>query len=165
MVIAAYFFLLFFVKKTMDTILILLHSFAIIIFLGNIITELRWLYKASKTKNQQTILFTITEIIKGDKVFTLPCVFLITITGSFVYNEYTMTENRWLLFALIFYIISGIVYTVRVAPLQKKMARLVSDSSLTIDFKKAYSSWNFWGWKALISASIALLFTIVKLPL
>ena len=151
----------------MDNILILLHLFAMIIFLGNIITEIRWLYKATKTENKETIRFAITEIIKGDKVFTLPCVFLITITGSFVYGQFSMAENRWLLFALISYIISGIVYTARVAPLQKKMAQLVSDSSsaLSKDYKKTYTSWNFWGWVALLSASLALVFTIIKLPL
>ncbi len=149
----------------MDKILTLLHSFAIIIFIGNIITELRWLYKAVKTENKETVFFAITEIIKGDKVFTLPCVFLITLTGSFIYNQSPIAENRWLLFALISYIISGIVYTVRVAPLQKKIALLVSLTSSKDDYKKAYTSWSFWGWVALFSASIALVFTIIKLPL
>ena len=149
----------------MDKILMLLHAFAIIIFLGNIITELRWLYKAVKTENKETVHFAINEIIKGDKVFTLPCVFLITVTGSFVYNHFPVAENHWLLFALISYIVSGIVYTVRVAPLQKKIAQLVSSTSATEDYKKAYTWWNFWGWIALISASLALVFTIIKLPL
>lgn len=151
----------------MDKILILLHSFAIIVFLGNIITELRWLYKATKTDNKETIRFAITEIIKGDRIFTLPCVFLITVTGSFVYGQFPMAANRWLLFGIISYIISGIVYTVRVAPLQKKIAQLVSDTSSTLSngYKKAYASWNFWGWVALLAAVLALVFTTIKLPL
>ncbi|HLW38974.1 MAG TPA: DUF2269 family protein [Brumimicrobium sp.] len=148
----------------MDKILTSLHLFAVIVFLGNIITELRWLYKATKTENKEIIRFAITEIIKGDNVFTLPCVFLITLTGSFVYSQFPLAENRWLLFALISYIISGIVYTVRVVPLQKKIAQLVSDTSLTDDYKKAYTSWNFWGWIALLAAALALVFTTIKLP-
>src|SRR5690606_35180731 len=151
----------------MDTLLKFLHLFAIIIFLGNIITELRWLYRSMKTENKETIHFTITEIIKGDKVFTLPCVFLITLTGSFVYSQFPIAENRWLLFGLVSYIISGIVYTVRVAPLQKKIAKLVSDPSLTppSNYKKTYTLWNFWGWVALLAASLALIFTTLKFPL
>ncbi len=148
----------------MDKILTSLHLFAVIIFLGNITTEIRWLYRATKTDNKETIRFAITEIIKGDKVFTLPCVFLITLTGSFLYSNFPIAENRWLLFALISYIISGIVYTVRVAPLQKKIAKLVSDTSLTDDYKKAYTSWNFWGWVALLAAALALVFTTIKIP-
>lgn len=150
----------------MDKILILLHLFAIIIFLGYIITELRWMYKATKPNNRETIRFAITEIIKGDKVFTLPCVFLITVTGSFLYSRFSIDENRWLLFALISYTISGIVYTIKVAPLQKKIALLVSDRSLTLttDYKKAYASWNFWGWIALLSAALALILSTIQLP-
>lgn len=150
----------------MNNILILLHLFAVIVFLGNIITEIRWLYKASKTENKEIIRFAITEIIKGDKVFTLPCVFLITATGSFVYSNFSMAENRWLLFALISYIISGIVYTVKVAPLQKKIFQIVSNTSPTLpnDYKKAYSSWNFWGWIALLTSVMALILTTIKMP-
>ncbi|SFC64611.1 Predicted integral membrane protein [Parapedobacter composti] len=151
----------------MDKILILLHLFAVIVFLGNIITEIRWLHKASKTGNKETIRFAITEIIKGDKVFTLPCVFVITATGSFVYNQFPILENRWLLFALTAYIISGIVYTLRVAPLQKKIAQLVADNSATLssDYKRAYTSWNFWGLIALLTAAMSLIFTTIKFPL
>lgn len=93
----------------MDKILMLLHWVAVIVFLGNIITELRWLYKATKTNNKEIARFAVTEIIKGDRVFTLPCVFLITVTGSFVYSDFAVADNRWLLLALISYIISGIV--------------------------------------------------------
>ena len=150
----------------MNNLLILIHMLGVIVFLGNIITEIRWMYKASKTANKETIRFAISEIISGDQVFTLPCVLLITITGSFIYSNISLTENRWLLFALISYIISGIVYTVRVAPLQKKMIRLISDTSSTLsnDFKEAYASWNLWGWVALLAASLALVFTTVKIP-
>lgn len=150
----------------MSNILILLHLFAVIVFLGNIITEIRWLYKASKTENKEIIRFAITEIIKGDKVFTLPCVFLITVTGSFVYSNFSMAENHWLLFALISYIISGIVYTIKVAPLQKKIFHVVSDASPTLpdSYKKVYASWNFWGWIALLTSVTALILTTIKIP-
>lgn len=149
----------------MNNLLTLLHLFGVIIFLGNIITEIRWLYKASKTGSKEIIRFAITEIIKGDKVFTLPCVFLITATGSFVYSNFSMAENRWLLFALISYILSGIVYTVKVAPLQRKIFKIVSDTSPTLpnDYKKAYASWNFWGWVALLTSVLALTLTTIRI--
>lgn len=150
----------------MSNILMLLHLFAVVVFLGNIITEIRWLYKASKTENKGTIRFVITEIIKADRVFTLPCVFLITVTGGFIYSQFSMAENRWLLLALISYLISGIVYTIRVAPLQKKIVEVVSDASPTLpdNYKKAYASWNFWGWVALSATALALILTTIKIP-
>jgi uncharacterized membrane protein len=151
----------------MNNILTLLHLFSVIVFLGNIVTEIRWLYQASKTGNKEIIRFAITEIIKGDKVFTLPCVFLITVSGNFVYSNFPMAENHWLLFALVSYLFSGIVYTVRVAPLQKKIFQMVSDTSAMLpnSYKKLYASWNFWGWIALLTAVLALTFTIIRIPL
>lgn len=150
----------------MNNILLLLHLLAVIVFLGNIITEIRWLHQASKTKNKEIIRFAITGIIKGDKIFTLPCVLLITVTGSFVYNHLSMAENHWLLFALMSYIVSGIVYTVKVAPLQKKIHHIVSGTSPTLpdDYKKAYASWNFWGWAALLTSILAFTLTTIRIP-
>ena len=150
----------------MNNILTLVHLFSVIVFLGNIATEIRWLYKASKTGNKEIIRFAITEIIKGDKVFTLPCVFLITVSGSFVYSNFTMAENRWLLFALVSYLFSGIVYTIKVAPLQKKIFQMVSDTLpvLPNSYKKLYASWNFWGWIALLTSVLALVFTTIRIP-
>ena len=66
----------------MDNIFVVFHLFAVIVFLGNIITEIRWMHHASKTGNKEIIRFAITGIIKDDKIFTLPAVFFITATGS-----------------------------------------------------------------------------------
>lgn len=150
----------------MNNLIILVHLFAVIVFLGNIITEIRWLYLASKTGNKEIIRFAITGIINGDKVFTLPCVLLITVTGSFIYSSFSMAENHWLLFALISYIFSGLAYTVKVAPLQKKMLHVVSDGSATLPnvYKKTYASWNFWGWVALLTSVLALILTTIRIP-
>jgi uncharacterized membrane protein len=150
----------------MNNILLLLHLLAVIIFLGNIITEIYWLYQASKTGSKEIIRFAITGIIKGDKIFTLPSVFLITVTGSVVYSHFSLAENHWLLFALISYIISGIVYVFKIAPLQRKISGIVSNTSpmLPDDYRKNYSSWNLWGWVALLTALLALTLTIIKIP-
>jgi uncharacterized membrane protein len=150
----------------MNNLIILLHLFAVIVFLGNIITEIRWLYQASKTGSKDIIRFAITGIIKGDKIFTLPCVFLITVTGSFIYSNFSLSENHWLLFALISYIFSGLVYTVKVAPLQKRMLDVVSDKSPMLPnvYKKTYASWNFWGWVALLTSVWALALTTIRIP-
>ena len=150
----------------MNNLIILVHLFAVIVFLGNIITEIRWLYQASKTGNKEIIRFAITGIINGDKVFTLPCVLLITVTGSFIYSNFSVSQNHWLLFALISYIFSGIAYSIKVAPLQKKMLHFVSDKSSTLPsvYKNIYASWNFWGWVALLTSVLALTLTTIRIP-
>ena len=59
----------------------LIHVFAVIIFLGNIITGLYWMKKADKTNDLSIISFTMKGIISSDKLFTIPGVIIITIGG------------------------------------------------------------------------------------
>ncbi|MGZ8558394.1 MAG: DUF2269 family protein, partial [Chitinophagaceae bacterium] len=67
----------------MNTIALLklIHVFAVIIFLGNIITGLYWMKKAEKTNNLSIIFFAIKGIIISDKLFTIPGVIIITVGG------------------------------------------------------------------------------------
>lgn len=58
-----------------------IHVFAVIIFLGNIITGLYWMKKADNTNNLSIISFTMKGIISSDKLFTIPGVIIITIFG------------------------------------------------------------------------------------
>ena len=59
----------------------LIRVFAVIIFLGNIITGLFWMEKADKTNNLSIISFTMKGIISNDKLFTIHGVIIITIGG------------------------------------------------------------------------------------
>lgn len=65
---------------------------------------------------------------------------LLTVTGIFLYSNFHEAKNHWPLLALISYIIAGIIYIVKVAPLAKKHFRLPPIPHQY--FQVIYSSWN-----------------------
>jgi uncharacterized membrane protein len=148
----------------------LMHLFAVIVFLGNIITELLWMRNSIKTKDLKIISFTIKSIIKGDKYFTLPGVVIITVSGilasTFGYLAYM--QPGWLTWSVTLFIISGLAYTFKVAPLQKKIHTLTSSKETLTHFdwaglNKLYASWNTWGLVALLTSVAAFVMMTIKI--
>lgn len=149
----------------------LLHNFALVIFLGNIITELLWMRNAIKTKDVSIVSFAVGSIIKGDKYFTIPGVIAITVSGalsSTVSNIPTLSTG-WLLWSIILFVISGLAFTIKVAPLQKKMSSFTLNKNVITEpewhhLKTIYNKWNFWGLIALITPIIAFALSTIKIP-
>ena len=63
----------------------LIHLFAVMLFLGNIVTGLFWMRIAVKTKDLKIISFTMKGIITADKYFTIPGVLVITAGGLLLF--------------------------------------------------------------------------------
>lgn len=88
----------------------LIHIFAVIIFLGNIITGLYWMKKADRTNNLSIISFTMKGIISSDKLFTIPGVVVITIGGfsAAIYGGIPILKTGWIFWSLVLFILSGL---------------------------------------------------------
>lgn len=149
----------------------LIHLFAVVIFLGNIITELFWMRNSVKTRDLKIIFFTINGIIKGDKYFTIPGVLVITVGGvlAATFGHFSTLHTGWIFWSIILFIISGLAYTIKVAPLQKKIHRLTLNKEALNDYEwanlnKLYKAWNFWGLVALITPLIAFVMMTLKVP-
>src|SRR5215216_5455680 len=101
----------------------LIHLFAVVIFLGNIITELFWMHNAQRTKDLKIVSFTISNIIKSDKYFTIPSVIFITVAGvvGSIFGRLSTLHTGWIFWSIILFVISGLAFTIKVAPLQKKI--------------------------------------------
>ena len=100
----------------------LIHVFAVVLFLGNIITGLFWMHIAVKTNDLRIISHTMKGIIKADRYFTIPGVIVITGGGlmSAIYGHFPILRTGWILWSIIMFSISGLVFAFKVAPLQKK---------------------------------------------
>src|SRR3990170_8893481 len=55
-----------------------IHIFAVIVFMGNIITGLFWKFHADGTRSQPIIAHTLRGLIRADRWFTIPGVVVIT---------------------------------------------------------------------------------------
>jgi uncharacterized membrane protein len=139
--------------------------------MGNITTGLFWMHFAVRSKNQSIISHTLKSIIKADLIFTIPGVVLIVASGiwSALFAHFPMLKLGWILWPIILFSISGLVFGLRVAPIQKRMYNLTSNiETMTVadwqKFGKLMKEWDFWGSVALLTPFLAFFMMVLKIP-
>lgn len=149
----------------------LVHLAAVIVFLGNILTSLFWMRLAVHTKEPPIIAHTIRGIIKSGRLFTVPGVILITLAGflTAIYGGLPILHTGWILWSIVLFSLSGLVFGAKVVPLQRKMHHLTQDRESAppfdwIQFYKLYRRWEFWGGMALLTPAGALIMMTLKIP-
>ena len=149
----------------------LIHLIAVMLFLGNIITGLFWMHIAVKTKDLKIINFTMKGIIKADRYFTIPGVIIITAGGflAAIYGHFPILKTGWILWSIIMFSISGLAFSFKLAPLQKKIYNLTLNKETSTDFdwsnfNKVYFEWDIWGFIALITPLAAFVMMTLKIP-
>jgi uncharacterized membrane protein len=143
----------------------LLHVFAVIIFVGNITLGPFWKAAADRTKNRDRIADTLKNIIRADKIFTMPSVAFLIIFGfgAQMTAGYPI-ETAWIMWGLTMIVISAIAFMAKVVPLQKKMYALASDESKFNweEYEKLSRQWNIWGSIATLAPYIAVILMVLK---
>ena len=119
----------------------LLHVIAVIAFLGNITTGLFWHRHAARTRDPKLLAHTMDGIIRSDRVFTIPGVVVIIAAGfaAAIYGGYPILRTGWILWTLILFIVSGLIFMIRVVPLQRQL-RALADAVL--DESRARRQWG-----------------------
>ena len=100
-----------------------IHILSVVMFLGNIITGLFWKAQADATREPKLQAHALKGIIRSDAYFTLPSVFLIIISGVWLASlaGLSLLGTRWILWSLVAFGISGLLFGIFIAPLQKKL--------------------------------------------
>ncbi len=149
----------------------LLHYLAVVLFLGNIFTGFFWMQIAMKTKDLAIISHSVKGVIKSDAYFTIPAAVVIAATGfiSAIYNNIPILSTGWVFWSILFFSISGIIFSLRVGPLQKRIYTLTSRQYQKSDFnwkgfRKLYVEWKIWGLIAFFTPIIVLIMMILKIP-
>jgi uncharacterized membrane protein len=148
----------------------LIHILAVIIFLGNITTGLFWMKQADKTGNPSVISFTMKGIIASDKWFTVPGVIVITAGGiaAAVHAGLPLLRTGWICWSLLLFSVSGIIFGLRLAPLQRKFLRLTQvqdEKSFNNTLYSTYlKQWKAWGLLAMLTPFAALVMMVLKIP-
>lgn len=146
-----------------------LHILAVVLFLGNIITGLFWKAHADRTRNVQFIAHTMDGIIRADRWFTIPGVVVIVVAGilAAIQVGLPLLRTGWILWSIVVFTISGIVFAWRVAPLQKEILTLASTNPESFDWKLYRSKslqWELWGAVAVITPLLAVVMMVLKRP-
>ena len=138
----------------------LIHVASVIIFLGNIITGLFWAVRANKTHDFKLIASTFQGIMQSDRYFTLPGIV------AAIHGRIPILGTGWILWPIILFSISGIIFSVYVTPLQKKIANYalntVDSESSWNTYEKMYKQWEVWGFVATVTPVAAMVIMILK---
>jgi uncharacterized membrane protein len=147
----------------------LFHVVSVIAFLGNITTGLFWHVQAARSREPALLAFTMRGIIRSDRLFTIPGVFGIILTGvgAAHLGGLPILGTRWILWTLVLFAISGAVFMIRVAPLQRKLLALAEVGAQSGSFNyPGYHAvarrWELWGAVALVTPLVGLVFMVLK---
>jgi uncharacterized membrane protein len=149
----------------------LLHIFAVIVFMGNLYTGLFWMKQADKTNDPNIISFTMKNINKSDQWFTVPGVIIITSAGflAAIYASTPLLRTGWIFWPIVLFTLSGIIFSARLIPLQKKIYRLSAAAEKEEfdwkNYRQFLGQWEWWGHIALLMPVISLVMMVLKIPL
>jgi len=144
----------------------LLHVLSAILFIGSITVNIFWKMQADKSKDRLKIADTFKNIIKADKIFTMPSVTALILfgLGTAMQGNYSLVDTTWIFWSIIMIIISAYAFMSKVVPIQKKIYVLASNSEkFTWDEYSGLSKkWNLWGSIATITPYIAVILMVLK---
>jgi uncharacterized membrane protein len=141
-------------------------------FLGNITTGIFWKEHADRTRDARIIAHALAGIIHSDRLFTIPGVIGITVAGiaTALAGHLPLLATGWLFWSIVLFSLSGVAFGVWLAPLQKRMLKLMraGAESGTPDwagYQALSRAWAFWGAVALLLPFAAMILMVLKPPL
>lgn len=145
------------------------HVFATVVFLGNIIMGLFWHAYAARTRDARMISHAMGGIILSDRFFTIPGVVVILMSGVLlaIQGGYPLLRTGWILWPIVLFSVSGLVFLVRVAPLQRQLLAMAQRGAERgqFDYTPYHTlalRWELWGALALLTPVAALFIMTLK---
>jgi uncharacterized membrane protein len=145
-----------------------LHVLAVVVFLGNIIIGAFWKLRADRSGDPRIVAHTMTALISADRWFTMPAAILLVVFGFGAAGTGRLSlGSPWITWSIVLIAISGLVFMVKLAPLQRKLlavARAALDDGAfdSAAYARLSSSWALWGSVATIAPLIAVVLMIFK---
>ncbi len=144
----------------------LIHVFAVIFFLGNIVIDVFWKNHGDRSGDPKIIAHTMRGIIRADRFFTMPAVAFLILAGFGAMGiGYLPFETGWIMWGFIMIIISAAAFMAKVVPAQKKLLKIAETDPFDQQLYDAVSKeWNLWGSIATIAPLIAVILMVLKIP-
>jgi uncharacterized membrane protein len=144
----------------------LIHVFAVIFFVGNIVISVLWKNHGDRSGDPKILAHTMRGIIRADRFFTMPAVAFLILAGFGAMGiGYIPFETGWILWGFIMILISAAAFMAKVVPAQKKLLKIAEadpfDQQLYYTVSK---EWNLWGSIATITPIVAVILMVLKAP-
>jgi uncharacterized membrane protein len=144
-----------------------LHVISVVLFLGNIVTGVFWKLHGDRGDLRARAV-ALDGIIRSDRWFTMPGVIAIIVTGVLLATtlHYSILRTPWILWSLILFGVSGVMFQFFVAPLQKKLlanVRAGSDGAWNeSEYRRLSRAWLWSGAVATLAPVIAVFLMVMK---
>lgn len=145
-----------------------LHVGSVILFLGNITTGMFWGAHANRSRDFRLIASTFDGIIRSDRVFTMPGVIVIVVSGvvAAITGGLPILGTGWILWGIVLFVVAGLVFGRVVAPLQRDIVRIAGrgdpDEQDWRTYDALYARWARWGLLAVLAPAAAVLIMVMK---
>ena len=145
-----------------------LHVISVVLFLGNIITGVFWKMHADRHGDLRSRAQALDGIIHSDRVFTVPGVFLIIGTGVALalLGHLPFIGTPWIAWGIGLFLLSGMVFSMRVGPLQKKLLSNVRTGLAgtwdEAEYHRLSRGWQLWGVIATGAPLVAVFLMVMK---
>jgi uncharacterized membrane protein len=145
-----------------------LHILAVVVFLGNIGSGLFWAAQAHRSRDARLIAATFCSIERSDRWFTIPGVVGIVVSGiaMAMSGGFPILSTGWIIWPIGLFTLSGVVFGVWVAPLQRRIYRdmeaATSVEAVWSGYTGMYRRWELWGLLALLAPFASALIMILK---
>jgi len=130
----------------------LIHVLAVVMFIGNVVTGVFWHKHAQKTRDATLLAHTMDGVIRSDRLFTVPGVIVIIASGvlAAMQGGFPLLRTPWILWTIVLFGISGAVFGMRLAPLQRQMRDLAVAGARSgafdyVAYHRLARQWDFWG--------------------
>jgi uncharacterized membrane protein len=152
---------------TTYSLLKLAHVVAVVLFLGNVTLGLFWVAHAERTRDPKLIGHAMAGIVRSDRWFTIPGVFLIIAggVGAALVGGLGLMRTPWIAWGIAMFTLSGIVFGAVLAPLQKRVVVVAQAASVDhAALDGMLRRWHLWGWASVLPLWIAVAMMVLKLP-
>lgn len=147
----------------------LIHILAVVMFIGNIVTGVFWHRHALATRDARLLAHTMAGVIRSDRLFTVPGVLLIIASGVFaaIQGEFPIFGTPWILWTLVLFGISGAVFGMKLAPLQRQMLKQAQAGAASgafdyVAYHRVSRQWDLWGAVATGTPLLGLALMVLK---
>ena len=146
-----------------------LHILSVIVFLGNIITGMFWKMHGDRLGTAASRAQALDGVIHSDRWFTMPGVIFIIVTGVMLALKqgYPLLTTKWILWSIMLFGISGVVFQFFVARLQRRLRDIaregIAGSFNAVEYGRLSSQWLAWGAVATL-APVGAVFLMVTKP-
>ncbi len=152
----------------MLTFLKVLFTFAVTLFVGDIILMLFWKLGAERTRDLKVLLFANKTVMLTDNILLGPAAMLTALSGNFLAPRIGLNiySSPLLGTAMASFILSGIVWSLFLIPTQKKQLKICSELNESVELTGEYfqlaARWKTWGYVAAVLVVASLLLVAIS---